>query len=150
MANIMKRNSSNMPAFGGLFDNLLPSSLGNFFNDDFGGLMTSNVPVNIRETDKTYELEVVAPGLKKDQFHVYVDDKLLTISFEHKEENKEEDKKAGYLRNEYRMQSFSRTFNLDETMNGDDVSARYSDGILHVTIPKKEGAQRISKSIQVK
>lgn len=161
MANIMKRTHGNgggttgsMMPFGGLVDNVLQSTLNRFFDDDFwgfNGLSASGnqVPVNIRETDKTYEMELVAPGLKKENFHVSMDNNLLTISFEHKEENKQENKGSGYLRQEYRMQSFSRSFNLDDTVDADKISAQYRDGVLHLTLPKKEGAQRIAKNIEI-
>ena len=162
MANIMKRNNGNnsmittgslMP-FGGLVDNILHNSLSRFFDDDFWGVngVTSNrqVPVNIRETDKTYELEVVAPGLKKEDFSVSLDNNMLTISFEHKEENKQEDKPEGYLRQEYRQQSFTRSFTLDDTIDAEKITAQYQDGVLHISLPKKEGAQRITKNIQIK
>jgi HSP20 family protein len=87
--------------------------------------------------------------LKKEDFHIDLNKDLLTISFEHREENKEETKDEGYLRNEYRMHSFSRSFRLDDTVDVNNIGARYQDGILHMTLPKKEGAQKISKSIQV-
>lgn len=155
MANIIKRNNGNRPApFGGLVDSVFQNSLGRFFDDDFWGFNGSvgrnQVPVNIRETDKTYEMEVVAPGMRKDDFAVNISDDMLTVSFEHKEEQKEENKKEGYLRNEYRMQAFTRSFRLDDTVDANTISAKYNDGILYLTLPKKEGAQKISKSIEIK
>ena len=159
MANIMKRNTGNsnlttgsLVPFGGLVDNVLQNSLSRFFDDDFWGFtgVGSRVPVNIRETDKSYEMEVVAPGLRKDDFTVSMDNNVLTVSFEHKEEDKQENKQNGYLRQEYRMQSFSRSFTLDETIDADKIAAQYRDGVLHVSLPKKEGAQRITKNIQIK
>jgi HSP20 family protein len=138
MANVMKRSNT----------------LSRFFDDDFwgfnGSLTSRQVPVNIRETDKTYEMEVVAPGLRKEDFNVSISENMLTVSFEHKEENKEENKSEGYLRQEYRMQAFSRSFTLDDTVDAEKISAQYKDGVLHLSLPKKEGAQRIAKSIQVK
>ena len=163
MANIMKRNKNGdgglattrsvMP-FGGLVNNVLQNSLDRFFDDDFWGfdrnLMNFQVPVNIRETDKSYVMEVVAPGHKKEDFKVNISDKMLTIAFDHKEEDKKEDRQSGYLRHEYMMQSFTRSFTLDETVDADKIAAEYKDGILHVSLPKKEGVQKITKSIQVK
>jgi HSP20 family protein len=143
-----------MMPFGGLIDGVLQNTFSRFFDDDswgFDGMLTNRqVPVNIRETDKSYEMEVVAPGLRKEDFHVNISDNMLTVSFEHREENKEEDKRKGYLRQEYRRQSFSRSFTLDDTVNAEKINAHYRDGVLHVSLPKKEGAQRITKNIQVK
>lgn len=161
MTNIMKRNSGDSgmttlpaPSFGGLIDNVLQNTLNRFFDDDFWGFngvsTPSHVPVNIRETDKSYEMEVVAPGLNKSDFDVKIGDNTLTVSFEHKEEDKQASKSDGYLRHEYRMQSFSRSFTLDDTVEADKITANYNNGILHVSLPKKEGVQRITKSIDVK
>ncbi|HEV7330421.1 MAG TPA: Hsp20/alpha crystallin family protein [Flavisolibacter sp.] len=156
MANIMKRNNgNNMPvrSFGGLVDGVLQNTLSRFFDDDFWGfdgmLTSSHVPVNIRENDKSYEMEIVAPGLRKEDFSVNISDKLLTVSFEHKDENREEGRND-YLRQEYRRQAFRRSFTLDDTVDAEKIVAEYRDGILHVNLPKKEGAQRITKTVKVK
>jgi HSP20 family protein len=156
----MKRNKGNsslattgsLVPFGGLVDSVLQNSLSRFLDDDFWGFggLSSRVPVNIRETDKTYEMEVVAPGLKKEDFRVSMDNNTLSVSFEHQEEDKQEDNRAGYLRREYRQQAFSRSFTLDDTVDAEKISAQYMDGVLHLSLPKKEGAQRIIKNIQVK
>jgi HSP20 family protein len=160
MSNMVKRDNSAMSAspatrpFGSLVSSLLGQDMSRWLDDDFWGIsqrMTpGTVPVNIRETDKTYEVEVMAPGLKKSDFHVSLDGKQLRVSFEHKEERKEGDKQEGYLRQEYRHQSFSRSFMLDDTVDANQISATYTDGILHLTVPKKEDAQRVTRTVEVK
>jgi HSP20 family protein len=162
MTNIMKRNNNGnagtnatrtMTPFGGWVDGVLQNSLSRFFENDLwdfdDSLSKRRLPVNLRETEKSYELELVAPGLKKEDFSVNLNNDLLTISFEHKEENKEENKQEGYLRREYYMQSFSRSFTLDDTIDAEQINAQYRDGILHVRLPKKESAQKLSKTIQI-
>src|SRR5690606_24226847 len=123
MKNLMRRNTATptVTPFSGLADRLLQNTFSNMFDDDFwamkpGGSMPS-VPVNIRETDKTFEVELAAPGLKKEDFKINVNGDLLSVSFEKKEENKEENKEEGWLKREFNMQSFSRTFNLDDTID---------------------------------
>jgi len=162
MANIMKRNNGNggatanrtMMPFGGLVDSIFENTLNRFFDDDFWGynglVSSTQIPVNIRETDTSYEMELVAPGLKKEDFNVSMTNNMLSVSFEHKEEKKEENKGEGYLRREYRQQSFSRSFTLDDTVDADKINAQYKDGVLHLSLPKKEGAQKIAKNIEVK
>jgi HSP20 family protein len=157
MTGIMKRNNgnSNMPStFTGLVDQLFQDNLTRFFTDDFwgssGGNRSSQVPVNIKETDKTYEMELVAPGLKKEDLKLNVSNDMLTVSFEHKEENNQENEEEGWLKREYRHQSFSRSFSLDDTIDANKISAKYQDGVLHLSLPKKEGAQKISKNIEIK
>jgi len=156
--NIIKRNNgtSTVPArqFNSWVDQLLHDNLNRFFNDDFWGFSGINqqvtVPVNLRETDKTYEMSLVAPGLRKEDFRLNVTDNLLTISYEQKEEENDQNKEQRWLRKEYRMQSFSRSFTLDDTVDVNKVSASYDNGILHLTLPKKESAQRLTKTIEIK
>jgi len=153
MTNIVKRNNGHTPMpFSGLVDKVFQNRLNRFFEDDFWGFDGSpsqkQVAMNLRETDTTYEMELVAPGLRKEDFQINVSGDTLTISYEHKNENRQEN--VNWLRKEYRVQSFTRSFNLDDTVNADDISARYENGILHLTLPKKEGARKISKSIEIK
>ncbi len=153
---IVKRNggTTQTPAgnFGNWVDQLFQDNLNRFFNDEFWGFngfdQRGNLPVNLREKDKTYEMSLVAPGLHKEGFKLDVANDILTISYEHKE-NKE-DKEEGWLRREYQMQSFSRSFTLDDTVDLAKISASYDNGILHLTLPKKENAQRITKTIEIK
>lgn len=156
--NIIKRNNgtSVIPArsVSGWVDQVLQNALNNFFNDDFWGIKSTaypvSVPMNLRETDTTYEMELVAPGLRKEDFKVQVLNGMLNLSYEHKEEKKEENKNEGWLHQEYRLQSFTRNFSLDETVDVNKISAEYKNGILYITLPKKEGTQRLSRNIEIK
>ena len=157
MTTVMKRTNGNgnLPAtnFSGLVDTVFRNDLSRFFNDDFWGFSgldrRVNVPVNVRETDTSYELELVAPGLRKEDFKVNMSGDLLTVSFRHQEENNEENRSGSWLRKEYRQQSFSRSFTLDDTLDANKISARYTDGILYLSLPKKEGAQNLSRTIEI-
>jgi HSP20 family protein len=153
---IIRRNNGTVPAKPITIwaDRLINENLNRMFQDDFWGFngleQSVTVPVNLLETDKTFELELVAPGLQKDDFKLNVSNNQLTISFEQKEENKQEVKEEGWLRKEYNMQSFTRSFTLDDTVDQNKIEAAYQNGILKVSIYKKEQAQRLSKIIQVK
>lgn len=110
-----------------------------------------NIPaVNVTENDNEYTLSVAAPGLKKSDFNIDVEGNMLTISTE-KEESKEE-KDAMYTRKEYNYSSFSRSFTLPEEVNKERVEAKYEEGVLKLTLPKKEEAKKMlaSKHIAVK
>ena len=158
MKSIIKTNNGNatMPAktVSNWMDQIFQDNLNRFFNDDFWGFKgldhQVSIPVNVRETDKSYEMSLVAPGLRKEDFKLSVTDELLTISYEQKEEQNEENKEEGWLRKEYRMQSFTRNFILDDSVDIDKISASYDNGILHLSLPKKENARKLSKSINVK
>jgi len=154
MTNIIKRDNGRQPAtFGSVVDQIFQNNLNRFFDDSFWGsdafVNRSQVPVNIRETETSYEMELVAPGLKKQDFNLNVAGDVLTISFEHKEENKQENKNEGWLRQEYKKQSFSRTFTLDATVDAAKIEGRYEDGVLYLHLPKKESAQKVSRTINV-
>lgn len=114
-------------------------NLSNFFTDDlfFSNFLSKDVypAVNVKENDKGYELEVVAPGIKKDGFKLEIDDDMMTISGEAESSKEKETKK--YYRKEYNFESFSRQFILPENTLKDDVKAEYTDGVLRIKIAKE-------------
>jgi HSP20 family protein len=122
-----------------------PSVWDNFFSNDlmpelFDSESYRSVPaVNIVENDDEYVIEVAAPGLEKKDFKIDLENNVLTISSE--KEDKMEDKNGKSIRKEFRYSSFCRTFNLPETIDNDKIRAKHKDGILSVSIPKKEAAK---------
>ena len=104
--------------------------------------------VNIIESNDDYQLEFNVPGRKKEDFKITVDKNILTVSFEKNEEHKEENKQ--FIKREFVTQSFKRSFTLDEKINADDINAKYEDGILFLTLPKKEEVKVVPKEISVK
>lgn len=145
--------NSHAPAtsFSGLVDRIFQDNLSRFFDEDVwspnGQSRTASVPVNIRQTDKSYELDVIAPGLKKEDFKINVSGDMLTVSFEHQEENKQQ--QEGWLRKEYKARSFSRSFSLNHTIDATKISAAYTDGVLRLSLPLKESAQPVSRTIEI-
>jgi HSP20 family protein len=128
----------------------LDSFLDNLLNDlPVSNHSSMNFPaVNISETNDNYELEFNVPGRKKEDFKITVDKNILTVSFERKEENKDENKQ--FIKREFVTQSFKRSFTLDEKINADDINAKYENGILYLTLPKKEEVKVLPKEIAVK
>src|SRR5690606_243453 len=122
----------------------------NFFNDSFitDRLITRVPAVNIAETDKAFKIELAAPGLQKSDFKINVDKNMITISAEKKEEKNEEDKL--YSKKEFSYSSFTRSFSLPDTVNYNDIEAEYVDGVLLVTVGKKEEAIVAKRLIEVK
>jgi HSP20 family protein len=154
MANILKRENSRQPAnFGTVVDQIFQNNLSRFFDDSFWGsssnMNRTNVPVNLRETDVTYEMELVAPGLRKEDFQLNISGDMLTVSFEEKSENKEANNQEGWIRQEYRKRSFSRSFHLNDAVDTNSITAHYENGILQVTLPKNEKVKQLSKTIKV-
>jgi HSP20 family protein len=103
--------------------------------------------VNISETDTDFLVEMAVPGLKKEDIHVKVDDNVLYISAETKEETEEKEK--NYTRKEYSYNSFSRSFSLPENVQDDMISAGYNDGILKLVMPKSTKEVKATKEIKV-
>lgn len=147
-----KQNGNSSVSFGNVVDNLFQNSLRRFFDDNFWDtdtpLTAGTVPVNVRETEQQYEMDVIAPGCRKEDFNVSIHDNLLTVSFNHKEDKQEQ--KAGWVRNEYLKRSFSRTFTLDDTVDVNKINATYTDGILRLALPKNEKAKMLSRNIEIK
>lgn len=106
--------------------------------------------VNISEDDKGFNIDVVAPGFKKEDFKVNVDDDVLTISAETKSETNEGGDKKQYSRREYSYSSFTRSFRLPENAKDDSISASYTDGVLRLMVPKSEQQVKATKQISVK
>lgn len=132
----------------------IPFLLSDFFDDDrfFSNKMfakISNVPaVNIKETKTEFDIELAAPGYKKTDFKIDVDNNVLTIKAEKKEEKNEENKR--FTRKEFSYSSFSRSFTLPQSINVDKTDAKYADGILKLVIPKKEELKsKAKKEIKV-
>ena len=148
-----RQNDTPSVSFGNVVDNIFQNNLRHFFDDNLwdgeGRLTAGTVPVNVRETENQYEMDVIAPGCKKEAFNVSINDKMLTISFDPETEN-ESTPKEGWVRNEYVQRSFSRTFTLDDTVDVNNINANYTDGILHLTLAKNEKAKKLTKSIEVK
>lgn len=121
-----------------------------FLKDFFDFESNPTVPdVNVREKQDEYVIELAAPGLEKNDFNVDVQNNVLVISSE--KEQKDEDNKDNFLRREFSYSSFQRSFSLPEGVNADDIKAKHENGVLYITIPKKdELKQKPSKKIEIK
>ncbi|WP_373516173.1 Hsp20/alpha crystallin family protein [Pricia sp.] len=121
---------------------VFPSLMNEIFKPDwFGGLENAvgTAPaVNIKENERSFELELAVPGRKKSDFNIEIDKDVLTISSEVKSEG--EAKEENYTRREFAFTSFKRAFTLPKTVDNDKIDANYEDGILRFVLPKKEEA----------
>lgn len=142
MKSLVKSNGTLFPTIPSLFDD--------FFNRDWLDSSLANwrvngasLPaVNVMETNEDFRIEVAAPGMKRSDFKVELDNNVLTISSEREDKSEEKDSNGNYARREFSYQSFQRSFSLPENkVLRDKITARYMDGILHVTVPKSEEAK---------
>ena len=116
------------------------------------------VPVNIRENEKSYSIDVIAPGFDKADFKVNLEEDVLTISAERKaevkaagenSENAAPAPKEKQIRNEYNYRSFKRSFSLDEKIDAGSIVAKYVNGVLTLNLPKKEEVKTPAKEISI-
>jgi len=127
-----------------LFEDILnefPAKLGK----DWAGF--NFPPVNIHENNEGLHLEMNVPGRNKEDFKLNVEDSVLTISYEKKQEQENNEYKT--VRREFSYESFKRSFNLGEEINVDAIQAKYENGVLKVFLPKKEVVKESAKQINV-
>jgi HSP20 family protein len=144
MSSLIRRNRNFSPGFSRLWDD------DDFFNrgminwdTNFSNSDATLPAVNIKETENSYEVEMAAPGLKKDDFKIELDNNVLTISSEKSEETQEGNGNEKYSRREFSYQSFQRSFALPkEVVDEDKIEAHYREGVLQLRIPKKEMAKQ--------
>jgi len=136
--NVAKRNQN--VSFPSIFDSFFKSDWGNELEREM------NIPsVNILENNNNFEILLSAPGRKKEDFNLEVDNNVLTISSSKEDEKTAE--KGKYTRREYSYTSFSRSFTLPDAVIEDDINAIYEDGILKIVIPKKEQTPTKAKKL---
>lgn len=136
---------NNRPAnrvFNNVFDELF-----NQFPATWKDSSLHNPPVNIHETSDAYHVELSAPGLAKEDFQIKVEEGLLSIGYEKKEETKEEGYKT--VRREFAQRSFKRSFTVDENIDVDNIQAKYEQGVLKLHLPKKEQPKASVKQINI-
>jgi HSP20 family protein len=133
-----------------------PSPLKNLFNDLafqtwndvlVPAFQTSNLTVNIGETEHNFKVELVAPGFQKSDFQVKIEKNLLTIRAE--KANEEVSEGLNWKHKEFTAKTFERSFKLPETVNSDDLSATYESGILSIHLPKVPEIQPTIKTVAV-
>jgi HSP20 family protein len=125
----------------------LPSVFDDIFRNDWPGERANarnigmNVPaVNIQDNEDGFMVELAAPGKKKEDFNIELDNETLTISSEEKEEHRSEEK-GKFTRREYSYNSFTRSFTLPDSADNDKIAANYEDGVLKINIPKREDSK---------
>ena len=143
---IMTLVKVNNRPFGNLFNELLneiPVAARSFGQDFLAFPQT-----NIHETSEAYHLEMNAPGRTKEDFKIQVEQGLLTVSFDKKEESaKTDDYKT--VRREFEFRSFKRSFSVDDKINVDGIEAKYENGVLKLLLPKKEESKQSAKQINI-
>ncbi len=127
----------------------LDSFLDNILNDS-PAVQTNGLnfpPVNISESKDNYDLEFNVPGRNKADFKITVEKNILTVSFDKKPEINNDNRKQ--IKTEFTLQPFKRSFTLDEKVVADNIAAKYENGLLILSIPKKEEVKVEAKQIAI-
>jgi len=125
-----------------LFDDFLNRDLFDWGQSNFSNSGTTLPAVNIKETPENFVVEMAAPGMTKDDFKVELEGTLLTITSE-KRNHTTESREEWYTKKEFSYETFQRKFTLPkDVVDGDKIIAKYSEGVLHLQIPKKEEAKQ--------
>ncbi len=133
--------------------NWLPAIFNDFFGNEWIAKTNSAAPaINIVETEQEYEVQIAAPGITKDDFDITVDkDNHLIVNVEHRQEESERDKKCRFLRREFSYSQFQQTLILPDNVDTDAIEACQCNGVLTVTIPKRQSPATVEKKkIEVK
>ncbi len=132
----------------------------NFFNDGFFGScrapreakqfdsMSGLMRTDVIEKDNEYQLEAELPGFNKEDINIDLKNDTLTISASHNENNDEKDENGKYIRRERRTSSYQRSFHV-EGLKPEDIIAQYRNGILTVSVPKKEAIPEKEEAIKI-
>lgn len=130
-------------------DAWLPSIFEDLFNDgrlaDVSNFGSTLPAVNIKETADDFKVEVAVPGKKKDDFNIELDQNVLTISSEDKNETEEKSEDGTFTRKEFNYTSFKRAFTLPDSVEQEKIKAVYKEGVLSITVPKREESKQKSK-----
>lgn len=141
MSTLLKVNNGFPVLNSSFFDDFFTRDLFDWNDKNFSAMGNTLPSVNVKETDKNYEIELAVPGMRKDDFNVELNNNVLQISSEKEERKEEKDKKGNFVRKEFNYQSFSRAFTLPDSIDDGKIDAEYRDGILHILIAKKEPAK---------
>ena len=132
--------------------NWIPTVFNDLFDTDFMPKANCTAPaINVKESDKAYTVELAAPGMKKEDFNVHInDDGNLIIKMEQKQETKEEDKSVRYLRREFSYSKYEQTLILPDDVKKDAITAKVENGVLTVELPKLvEEKVKVSRQITI-
>ena len=130
----------------------LPSVFNDLFDTDFMPKVNATAPaINVKENDKAYIVELAAPGMKKEDFNMHINDEgNLIIKMEQKEEKKDEDKSTRYLRREFSYSKYEQTLILPDDVEKDQIKAHVENGVLTVELPKHEEQKvKVSRQIEI-
>ncbi|TRX52032.1 Hsp20/alpha crystallin family protein [Fulvivirga sp. M361] len=136
---LVRTHRNEFPSYSSLFDDFFNTELGDWRRNNFSRSNTTLPKVNILEDNDRFIVQMAAPGMNKKDFDLNLDQNILTISSDKNEEARDEN--LTYSKKEFDYQAFQRSFTLPDSADGEKINAKYENGILAISIPKKEEAK---------
>lgn len=134
------------PAMAQLLNNFVEREFSTGFEHNCGCAPATN----ILEKPEEFEIQLVVPGLKREDFQIEVEDNVLSVSYEKKEEEDQTNSESKFVRKEYNLDGFTRTFKIPKHADAENIKARYEDGLLYVAIPRQDPEKdKLSKRIEI-
>ena len=149
MGSLVNKNNL-FPSMNSFFDDVFSKDFFDWNDKNYSSLGSTLPSVNLMENDNRIKIDLAAPGMKKEDFKIELNNDMLSISSEKRHEKEEKNKKENYMRKEFSYQSFCRSFYLPDNVKKETIDATYKDGILHVEIQKQaNGKKSTSKKIEI-
>lgn len=134
----------NRPSLSSMLDEMMDRNFSTGFEKNCGCVPATN----ILENEKQFEIQLSAPGMKKEDFSLQMENNVLSVSYEKKEG--EDKKDENFLRREFGIESFTRSFSIPKTADAENINARYEQGILYISVPKLNPEKaRLSRNIEI-
>ncbi len=157
MTNLIKTHNGHRPAdLGTVVDQLFSKPFDLLYNNAFWGLKPvsegNQLPMNIRQFENHYEIQLAAPGRSRDDFDIRLEGMTLTVSLEEKEKTQEDTEasfSAKWITREFQPQPSWRAFTIDDSIDIGAIAAKYQEGILYLTLPMKEQARPVNRQINI-
>lgn len=136
---LLRRREPMFPSFPSLFDDFMSRDMSDWLSTNFSTTGTTLPAVNIKEDDNQFVVELAAPGMTKKDFNIELENDILTIHSEKKNEVEKNNEDDNFYRKEFSYQSFQRSFRVpQDKVNAEKINANYKDGILRLVLPKFE------------
>lgn len=149
MGSLVNKNNL-FPSMNSFIDDVFSKDFFDWNDKNYSGLGSTLPSVNLMENDNQIKIDLAAPGMKKEDFKIELNNDMLSISSEKRHEKEEKNKKENYMRKEFSYQSFCRSFYLPDNVKKETIDATYKDGILHIEIQKQaNGKKSSSKKIEI-
>lgn len=133
----------NRPMYNSMLENLIENNFNNKNNSE------QAAATNIIENNDAFSIELAAPGRSKEDFELKIDNKVLSVTFQGKDKNEDENQQPTYLLREFSTDSFTRSFSLPKKADTENIKASYTNGVLNITIPKVQPEEALSRSIEI-